>query len=210
MALVQPAIVVTAPIEPDADASDEPILPDRIAPAFKAPTSGGSTGRPKIIVSGQNGTTDPDTPFSLGGRVRGQTELVAGPLYHNGPFVFSVPGLLSGGHLVVMPRFDASEALELIERYRVEWMMLVPTMMLRIWRLPEAERLGRDVSSLRGRPAPRGAVPRVAEARVDQLAGRRRDLGALRRHRGAGRHAHHRRRVARSTKGRSAGRFRAA
>ena len=149
VALVQPAIVVTSPIEPDADASDEPILPDRIAPAFKAPTSGGSTGRPKIIVSGQDGTTDPDTPFSLGGRVRGQTELVAGPLYHNGPFVFSVPGLLSGGHLVVMPRFDASEALELIERYRVEWMMLVPTMMLRIWRLPEAERLGRDVSSLR-------------------------------------------------------------
>ena len=68
VALVQPAIVVTSPIEPDADASDEPILPDRIAPAFKAPTSGGSTGRPKIIVSGQDGTTDPDTPFSLGGR----------------------------------------------------------------------------------------------------------------------------------------------
>ena len=150
VALVQPALVVTEPIEPDADASDEPILPDRIAPAFKAPTSGGSTGRPKIIVSGQDGTTDPDTRRSrsaAGGA--GQTELVAGPLYHNGPFVFSVPGLLSGGHLVVMTRFDASEALELIERHRVEWMMLVPTMMLRIWRLPEAERLGRDVSSLR-------------------------------------------------------------
>jgi bile acid-coenzyme A ligase len=149
VALVQPAIVVTSPVEPDADASDQPILPDRVAPAFKAPTSGGSTGRPKVIVSGQAGTTDPEAPFSLGGRVRGQTELVAGPLYHNGPFVFSMPGLLSGGHLVVMPRFDASEALELVERYRVEWMMLVPTMMLRIWRLPEAERLGRDVSSLR-------------------------------------------------------------
>ena len=47
VALVQPAIVVTSPIEPDADASDEPILPDRIAPAFKAPTSGGSTGPPE-------------------------------------------------------------------------------------------------------------------------------------------------------------------
>ena len=91
VALVQPALVVTEPIEPDADAGDEPILPDRIAPAFKAPTSGGSTGRPKIIVSGQDGATDPETPFSLGGRRRGQTELVAGPLYHNGPFVFSMP-----------------------------------------------------------------------------------------------------------------------
>jgi bile acid-coenzyme A ligase len=149
VALVQPALVVTDPIGPDDDAGTDPILPDRIAPAFKAPTSGGSTGRPKIIVSGQDGTTDPESPFSLGARRRGQTELVAGPLYHNGPFVFSVPGLLSGGHLVVMTRFDASEALALIERHGVEWTMLVPTMMLRIWRLPEAERLGRDLSSLR-------------------------------------------------------------
>ena len=149
VALVQPALVVTEPVQPDADASEEPILPDRIAPAFKAPTSGGSTGRPKIIVSGQNGTTDPDTPFGLADRRKGQTELVAGPLYHNGPFVFSVPGLLSGGHLVVMTRFDASRALELIERYGVEWTMFVPTMMLRIWRLPEEERLRRDLSSLR-------------------------------------------------------------
>jgi len=159
VALVQPALVVTDPIEPDPDASDQPILPDRVAPAFKAPTSGGSTGRPKIIVSGQDGTTDPDTPFGLAGRRRGQTELVAGPLYHNGPFVFSVPGLLSGGHLVVMTRFDASHALELIERHQIEWTMLVPTMMLRIWRLPEEDRLGRDLSSLRvvlhlGAPCP--------------------------------------------------------
>ncbi len=152
VALVQPALVVTEPIEPDPEASDQPIVPDRIAPAFKAPTSGGSTGRPKIIVSGQDGTTDLDSPPGLGSlasRRPGQTELVAGPLYHNGPFVFSVPGLLSGGHLVVMTRFDASEALRLIEEHRVEWTMLVPTMMLRIWRLPEQERLGRDLSSLR-------------------------------------------------------------
>jgi bile acid-coenzyme A ligase len=149
VALVQPALVVTEPVTPDAGASDAPILPDRVAPAFKAPTSGGSTGRPKIIVSGQDGTTDPENPFGLAGRRRGQTELVAGPLYHNGPFVFSVPGLLNGGHLVVMTRFDASEALRLIEAHRVEWTMLVPTMMLRIWRLPDDERLARDLSSLR-------------------------------------------------------------
>ena len=39
-----------------------------------------------------------------------------------------------------MTRFDASQALELIERYRVDWTLLVPTMMLRIWRLPEDAR----------------------------------------------------------------------
>ena len=88
--------------------------------------------------------------------------------------------------------------------------MLVPTMMLRIWRLPEAERLGRDVSSLRAVLHLAAPCPRVVKHEWIDWLGRRRDLGAVRRHRSAGRHAHHRRRVARSTRGRSAGRFRAA
>src|SRR6186997_2354480 len=44
---------------------------------------------------------------------------------------------------------DAVRALGLIERHRVDWMYAVPTMMHRIWRLPEAERTRFDVSSLR-------------------------------------------------------------
>ena len=150
VALVQPALVVSEPLAPDEDAGDEPIAPDRVAPSFKAPTSGGSTGRPKIIVSGTQGAIDVDAhPYQFADRRPGQTELVPGPLYHNGPFVFSMPTLLTGGHVVVMTRFDASVALQLIEEHRVEWAMLVPTMMLRIWRLPEEERLGRDLSSWR-------------------------------------------------------------
>jgi bile acid-coenzyme A ligase len=57
-------------------------------------------------------------------------------------------GLLTGNHIVVMPRFDASETLRLVETHRIDWLYLVPTMMQRIWRLPEAERLAKDVSSL--------------------------------------------------------------
>src|SRR5512135_2742933 len=38
-----------------AETSDDSDLPDRISPSWKAPTSGGSTGRPKLIVSGQPG-----------------------------------------------------------------------------------------------------------------------------------------------------------
>ena len=49
----------------------------------------------------------PRLPGSFGGRRATADQLVPGPLYHNGPFMFSVPGLLSGGHLVVLPRFDA-------------------------------------------------------------------------------------------------------
>ncbi|MFP5325975.1 MAG: AMP-binding protein, partial [Acidimicrobiia bacterium] len=76
--------------------------------------------------------------------------LVPGPLYHNAPFQFSTRALLSGNHLVVMKRFDAAEVLRLIEEHRVDWALVVPTMMTRIWRLPEEERLARDVSSLKG------------------------------------------------------------
>jgi bile acid-coenzyme A ligase len=75
--------------------------------------------------------------------------LVTGPLSHNAPFASASAGLLMGVHQIVMTRFDAARALELIERYRVDWMYAVPTMMLRIWRLPEAERRARDLSSLR-------------------------------------------------------------
>jgi bile acid-coenzyme A ligase len=152
--LCQPALVVGAQAEdvpqvqslpqgfiPPPGLSDAP-LPDRIATCWKAPTSGGSTGRPKIIVAKQPGSTDPErSAMKL-------TQLVPGPLYHNGPFIFSMNSLFAGGTLVVMSRFDAEEALSLIERHRVQYVMLVPTMMHRIWRLGEPLRSRYDLSSL--------------------------------------------------------------
>lgn len=163
----RPAVPVG--FEPSASTPDEPILPDRTAASYKAPTSGGSTGRPKIIVSAQRGEHDPDQAMGFGMRVDG-VHLVPGPLYHNAPFQFSTRALLSGNHLVVMTRFDASTALRLIEEHRVDWALVVPTMMTRIWRLPEDERLARDVSSLNGvlhlaAPCP----PWVKQAWIDWL-----------------------------------------
>ncbi|QGG96354.1 AMP-binding protein [Actinomarinicola tropica] len=133
---------------PDPALADGP-LPERTASALKAPTSGGSTGRPKIIVSGAAGVTDPEQPRPFGQGLGG-VQLVPGPLYHNAPFMFSMNGLFTGAHLIVMTRFDAAECLRLVEEHRVTWMLLVPTMMHRIWRLPEDVRTGRDVSSLEG------------------------------------------------------------
>lgn len=135
--------------EPDADLDDGPLLPDRTAASMKAPTSGGSTGRPKIILSGSPAVMDPEAPGAFGMGVDG-VHLVPGPMYHNAPFMFSVQGLLKGNHLVVMRRFDAARALQLIDCHRCDWALMVPTMMLRIWRLPDDERLGRDLSSLKG------------------------------------------------------------
>ena len=107
--------------------------------------SGGSTGRPKLIVAKVPAEFDPETPAVQ--MQPGDVQLVPGPLYHNGPYSFSMFDLFVGGTLVVMERFDAAEALRLIERYRVQWVFFVPTMMHRIWRLPDREQY--DVSSLR-------------------------------------------------------------
>ena len=136
--------------------------------------------------------------------------LMPGPLYHNGPVVWSCVALLAGAHLVVLPRFDAEATLAAIEEHSVDVVYLVPTMMKRIWRLPD-----RGAGALRPvvaavRVAPGRAVPAVAEGGVDRVARPRADLGALRRHRGPDRHDHHGRRVARAPRARSASPPRAA
>jgi bile acid-coenzyme A ligase len=102
--------------------NDQP-LPDRIAPSWKAPTSGGSTGRPKLIIAGQPGIVN---PFDIGfWRIENDgVSLMPGPLYHNGPFVSAMVSLIAGAHLVLLPKFDAQATLELGEAARrivVEW-----------------------------------------------------------------------------------------
>jgi bile acid-coenzyme A ligase len=130
--------------EPSPDTLDTPVAAP-VGPSFKAMASGGSTGRPKLIVARVPAEFDPETP-AVQMQV-GDVQLVPGPLYHNGPYSFSMFDLFVGGTLVVMERFDAEEALRLIEQYRVQWVFFVPTMMHRIWRLPDREQY--DVSSLR-------------------------------------------------------------
>lgn len=136
--------------QPDATLPDDD-LPEVLAAAeWKAPTSGGSTGRPKLIVSAFPAVIDvAELGAELYRMLPGRTHLVTGPLYHNGPFSAAMSNLFIGGHNVVMTRFDAATALALAERYRVDHMYLVPTMMLRIWKLPPEERTRHDLSSLR-------------------------------------------------------------
>jgi bile acid-coenzyme A ligase len=131
---------------PSETLSDAP-LPTKTSPRWKIQTSGGSTGRPKLIVDRNSGLFDPDkAPM---GQMLGDTMLNPGPMYHNAPFVASCQCLFSGGHVVEMGRFDPLRALELIERYKVNWVNFVPTMMNRIWRLPAEQRESFDMSSLR-------------------------------------------------------------
>ncbi|MEX2489555.1 MAG: AMP-binding protein [Pseudomonadales bacterium] len=139
---------VTVPVgfEPEPAISEEP-LPETTATSFKAMTSGGSTGRPKLIVSKLPAAWDPEGEY-LQFRQQGSV-LIPGPLYHNGPFSWAMFALFKGNKVTVTTRFDAEETLRLIETEQVDTVYLVPTMMQRIWNLPSETRLGFDVSSLR-------------------------------------------------------------
>lgn len=170
--LIEPKLLLKQPSEidaalpvtvvgPDADFSGfspEP-FPSAVAPVWKLSSSGGSTGRPKIIVHDSPAMFDPATT-----RIRdefllqpGAVLLNPGPLYHNAPFLFSSYAIFTGGSVIGMERFDAEEALRLIEQHRVNWVNLVPTMMHRIWSLPEDVRKRYDLTSL-------GAVWHMASA----------------------------------------------
>jgi bile acid-coenzyme A ligase len=123
-------------------------LPDVIPHPGKAIGSGGSTGRPKIIMDPRPHARVPGEIGDLAriGFRSHDVQLVAGPLYHNTPFVWSHLGLFEGHHLVVLERFDAARCVDLIELHRCGFAFLAPTMMVRIARLPGIAE--RDLSSL--------------------------------------------------------------
>lgn len=130
---------------PDESLSYAP-LEDKIPPAWKAPTSGGSTGRPKLIVASDPGVLDDEGDPGQGVQRNG-VMMVPGPMYHNAPFSYSSRGLANGNHVVTMSRFDAEKTMQGIQEHKADWMLLVPTMMLRMWRV--ADRESYDMSSLR-------------------------------------------------------------
>jgi bile acid-coenzyme A ligase len=127
--------------------SDEP-LSNPVARYWKAMTSGGSTGRPKVILDHKPAVTETSAEPGFGMPL-GVSLLNPGPLYHNAPFIVSHLGLFAGGRVTGMVKFDAEETLRLIEAERVQWVNFVPTMMHRIWALPEQVRNGYDLSSLK-------------------------------------------------------------
>lgn len=137
----------TLPIgfEPDPDLADTP-LPDRVTRFWKAPTSGGSTGRPKIILAATPAEFDIDrVGFNVPSR---SACVIPGVLYHNAPFTTSSLALTAGSHVVNFPRFVPEQVLDAVTEHRPTFLYLVPTMMSRIWKLPEEIRSAADMSSL--------------------------------------------------------------
>ena len=118
--------------------------------------SSGTTGRPKGIKRPVGGTPfgeHPDIPGhwlrELLGMRDGNVYLSPAPLYHAAPLAWSMSCHRSGATVVVMERFDAEQALALIERHRVTHSQWVPTMFVRLLKLPPEVRSRYDVSSLR-------------------------------------------------------------
>jgi long-chain acyl-CoA synthetase len=117
--------------------------------------SSGTTGRPKGVKAPLTGDPlgTPDPLFSLVTLLfQGNAEsiyLSPAPLYHAAPLRYCLAFLRLGATVVVMDRFDPAEALALIERHHVTHSQWVPTMFIRMLKLPASERAGHDLSSLR-------------------------------------------------------------
>ena len=145
--LTSPAAVVDGSTEYP-PFTGQPDLEPAVPPSWKAPTSGGSSGRPKVIVAGSPGVYGVAEAFGGLLGIDGDTPmLVTAPLSHNGPFMMSHLALVLGAHVVLMPKFDAEEALRLIQEHRIGWVYCVPTMMSRMWKLEGREKY--DVSSVK-------------------------------------------------------------
>jgi bile acid-coenzyme A ligase len=126
--------------------SNDP-LPTLIARHWKAMSSGGSTGRPKVILDHAPSEMDPESwRFNM---PRDKTIFVPGPLYHNMPFAVSHNALAAGNTVVGMTKFEPEEALRLIVDNQASWVSFVPTMMQRIYRLSPEVRASYDISCLK-------------------------------------------------------------
>lgn len=117
----------------------------------------GTTGRPKATQLSQNpkGVAVEKAlelirqNAQLGGIAGDSVHLVQGPLYHAGPLGNAVNTLLVGGRVHIMSAFDPVETLRCIEQRRVTHTMMVPTMFIRLLRLPEETSRQFDITSLR-------------------------------------------------------------
>ena len=116
--------------------------------------SSGTTGRPKGVQVPLRGVPlgNPDTLYLLVTGLFGANEetvyLCPAPLYHAAPLRYSLQVQRAGGTVVVMEHFDAAEALAAIERHKVTFAQMVPTMFVKMLKLPAEVRGRYDVSSL--------------------------------------------------------------
>jgi acyl-CoA synthetase (AMP-forming)/AMP-acid ligase II len=116
--------------------------------------SSGTTGRPKgikqALPTNEIGTAPPMLVAMLNGQYglcRDTIYLSPAPLYHSAPLRFNMLLGRLGATSIILERFDAERALASIEQYRVSLSQWVPSMFVRMIKLPEKVRRRYDVSS---------------------------------------------------------------
>jgi long-chain acyl-CoA synthetase len=114
----------------------------------------GTTGAPKGVVR------NPPTPEQVArfaeilgiifgmGEGREMRTVITGPIYHAAPNAYALFSASRGGLVVLQPRFDAENLLELIERHRITHLHMVPIMFVRLLKLPDSVKAKYDLSSL--------------------------------------------------------------
>jgi len=117
--------------------------------------SSGTTGRPKGIRRPLSGSKIKDAPAMVSlllGGLYGIDEnshyLSPAPMYHSAPLGFSMGTQALGGTLIMMEKFDPEEALRCIETYKCTHSQWVPTMFIRMLKLPKEIQRKYDLSSL--------------------------------------------------------------
>ena len=115
--------------------------------------SSGTTGYPKGVKKplpeeAYGAGADLNLMGALYGADENSIYLSPAPLYHAAPLGFTMGLLRFGVQVVVMEHFEAELALKYIQDYRITHSQWVPTMFVRMLKLPQEVRLGYDVSSL--------------------------------------------------------------
>ena len=113
----------------------------------------GTTGHPKGVR--RNAPTAEQSQSAermralIYGLKPGSRALLPGPLYHSAPNAFGLRAGRLGGALVLMPRFEPEASLDIIQAERIDTIFMVPTMFIRLMKLPEEVRRRYDMSTLR-------------------------------------------------------------
>jgi len=150
-----------------AGAADTPVDLEGPAGGTMIYTSG-TTGRPKGVKRRRAGSLaralEAQRAYAeMIGFDGSGAQLVTGPLYHASPLHFAIYEQQKGAPIVVMPRWDAQQCLELIDEREIRHAHFVPTMFVRLLRLPEAVRARSRRPALR--LALHGAAPIAPEVK---------------------------------------------
>lgn len=128
------------------------------APGSMIYTSG-TTGHPKGVRRNQ------PTPDQVAAQMRGLSTVMGfnekfgpldkivtvmtGPMYHSAPNGYGLAAFKMGANVILEPRFDPEELLAMIDKYKVTHLHMVPTMFVRLLKLPDEVKRKYDLSSLR-------------------------------------------------------------